>query len=233
MIQFNLLPDVKIEYIKARKLKRLLFFAALLALGISVLLIILTFSMAALQKQHLSNLDKDIAKLEEEFNSIEDLTKILTVQNQLNTLPGLYDGRPAAERLAGYIDQVTPAEEGTGISRLELDFNASTFVIEGVANNLETVNKFVDALKFTEYTVTMPDSDEVTTGSAFKDVVLSDFSRDESAAGFTISMEFDPLIFDSKANAKLEVPSQVTTRSELKTDIDLFNTEQPAEGGRQ
>lgn len=229
MIQFNLLPDIKIEYMRTRRMKRMLFIAAIFAVGISVLMIVLTFSMAAVQKNHVNNLDSDIARLESEINSISDLNKILTVQNQLETLPGLYDGRPAVDRLPVYINQVTPAD--ANIFRLDLDFSTFVIEIEGTANSLETVNRFVDALKFTTYSIEDTDVEE----SAFSDVVLVSFGKDEQEgdSSFTITMTFDPLIFDATQKVKLTVPSKVTTRSELEVPEEGLFTEQPGSEAEQ
>lgn len=230
MIQFNLLPDVKIEYMRTRRMKRILYVGAIMSVVISVLMIVLTFSMAAVQKNHVNNLDKDISSLETEINSIGDLNKILTVQNQLDTLPGLYDTRPAVDRLPVYINQVTPAD--ADISRLNLDFSTLAIELEGVANNLETVNKFVDALKFTTYTVSVDDQEASEQEEpAFSDVVLIDFGKDEQEgfSTFTITMMFNAVIFDDTQKVTLKVPSKVTTRSELEAPEEGLFTEQPEE----
>src|SRR5690554_4102999 len=112
MIQFNLLPDVKIEYIKSQRTKRLVMLITVIVTGASVGLLVLMFSYRTVQRQHLSNLNKDIAALRSELENNQDLTKILTVQNQLNSLPQLYEGRPAVDRLPEYLDQITPANVG-------------------------------------------------------------------------------------------------------------------------
>lgn len=226
MIQFNLLPDVKVEFIKTQKLKRLVIAVSIVASAMSVGILFITLSLSAVQKNHLTNLDKDIAKLTTELEETPELKSILSVQNQLGTLPGLYDGRPAVDRLPTYLDQITPTN--LGIGRLELDFSLSSIEIEGKAESLELVNSFVDSLKFTSYTVTTDDGE--TEGKAFKDVVLADFGRDEEEATFTINFIFDSTIFDITKDVKLTVPSLVTTRAEAPA-ADLFSGQiTPTEG---
>lgn len=216
MIQFNLLPDVKIQHVKSQRTKRLVILASIAVAGVSVGVLVLLFSYTLTQKRHLGNLNKDIDSLSSELQSNSELSRILTVQNQLKTLPGLYNGRPAVGRLPGYIDQTTPA--GVGINSMSLDFSTSAMNVTGNAASLELVNNYVDTLKFTTFKT--EDSSEAT--SAFKGVVLSSFGKTEKGASFTIDFTFDPAIFDETKNIQLVVPNIVTTRAQVPTQ-DLFN----------
>jgi Tfp pilus assembly protein PilN len=223
MIQFNLLPDIKVEFNKTRKLKRLMIFISFVALGLSVFLIVVTFSLAAVQKNHISNLDEDITSLENEIKATPDLEKILTVQNQLNSLPALFDGRPAIERIPAYIDRVTPV--GVELTDFSFDFSQSTIEFEGKSTDFKPVNQFVDSLKFTTYSVEGAEGETL----AFKEVFYSDFGRDDKAATYTIKMTFDPLIFDQTKQVTLKVPEGVTTRSQITSTLpSLFNKSEDA-----
>lgn len=224
IIQFNLLPDIKIEYIKSQRTKRLVVLVSIIATGLSLALLILMFSYRTVQKQHLSNLNKDIASLRTELEGNTELSKILSVQNQLNTLPTLYDGRPAADRLPEYLDQVTPA--GLGVTRVVVDFSMNTFEVGGVAGGLSAVNAYVDTLKFTTFST----GDDSTELPAFNSVVLTRFDRDDEGTNFVINFNFDPQIFAAAKNIKLTVPSTVTTRAQT-VPSDLFNANVPAEEG--
>jgi hypothetical protein len=218
MIQFNLLPDVKINLIKARRVNRLIIMASILAVGVSVLILGVMFSLSAAQKKHINDLNKDISSLTSELQGTESLTKILTVQNQLKALPALYAGRPAVTRLPGFLDQATPS--GLGLGNIRIDFSASTFEISGASPTLELVNRYVDTLKFTTYTV---GDDKETKTQAFNGVVLSAFSKNDTQTTFTIQLSFDPVIFDASQEVSLVVPTTVTTRSQTSAPANLFN----------
>lgn len=59
MIQFNLLPDVKLAFIKARKLKRLVMVGAASVTSVSLAVVILLFIFVNVaQKKHLSDISK-------------------------------------------------------------------------------------------------------------------------------------------------------------------------------
>lgn len=224
MIQFNLLPDVKIEYIKTKRLKRLMMLGSFVAVGASMLILFLTFSYSAIQKRHMSELNKDIETIKNELDSIPELKKILSVQDQLNALPDLYMGRPALDRLPDYLERTTPS--GIGLNHLQLDMSINQIEVTGNANSLETVNSYVDTLKFTTYK-TSEEGSEV--APAFNSVVLVQFGRDSNQATFTISFMYDPQIFDISKEIQLSVPNKVTSHAQAPNN-NLFNGE-PQEGG--
>lgn len=199
MIQFNLLPDVKVEFLCTQRIKRMVILAAIAASALSIAILVLMFSYSAIQKGHITNLDKDIDGIKNELSSNKELTKILSVQNQLNSLPALYDGRPAAERLPGYLEQTTPSD--VGLSKVSVDFSLTTVVLTGTAANLEAVNRHVNMLKSTVYRI--DDSQESI--SAFKDVILASHSRNDKNTSFTINFSFDPQIFDNTKKVNISV----------------------------
>src|SRR5690606_17026897 len=150
MIQFNLLPDVKLEYIKAKRTKHMVTLVAGAVTALAVFIFVLLFIVVnVVQKQHIANLDKDIQEDISYLQQVPDLAKVLTVQNQLAALPELHNQKPKVSRLYNYLIQLTPSK--ASIAEIQVDFAANTMTISGSANKLQTVNKFVDTLKFTEY----------------------------------------------------------------------------------
>jgi hypothetical protein len=217
MIQFNLLPDIKLEYIRAKRAKRIAMVIATLTAGAALTVMVLLFVVVNIaQKTHLKNLNNDIAKNSNHLKSIHDLDKVLTVQSQLTTLPGLHDKKPTTSRLSTYLSQITPSD--VRMSRLDIDFMEKKISVSGGADSLASVNKFVDTLKFTSFT-----TDNDNTGKkAFSNVVLTSFGRGEKEASYQIDFSFESTIFDGTQNVALSVPNTVTTRSALEKPTDLF-----------
>lgn len=228
MIQFNLLPDIKIEYIRAQRNKRLVVAVSSLVTVVALAIVIgLSLSVFVFQKEHMANLSDDIAKSTRNLGATNDISKILTVQNQLNSLSGLHDKKQNTTRIFPYIQQLTPTD--ISISSFTIDFELQTMTVTGAANDasankLAAINRFVDTLKFTEYTSGEDSS------KAFSEVVLSSIGRAESGASYTIALKFDPQIFSNTENVALNVPKQITTRSETEKPTSLFDA---ANGGRQ
>jgi hypothetical protein len=225
MIQFNLLPDVKLEYLKARRTKRLVFGVSFVLAGIALAVLLLLFSVVGLQKKHLSNLQADIDRDSATLREISDLDRILTVQSQLRSLPELHGNKPVATRLFGILKQITPTQATIG--ELSVDFDANTLIFVGEADKLESINKFVDTLKFTNYTT----EEQTEPVAAFSGVVLTSFTRDEQNASYEINLNFDPVIFSSDASPKLTVPKIITTRSETAKPEALFKAPPPEAPG--
>ncbi|HSX32936.1 MAG TPA: hypothetical protein VLF91_01220 [Candidatus Saccharimonadales bacterium] len=216
MIQFNLLPDIKIEYLKAKRQKQLVLLTSGLAVVASVVVMVVLISIVfVVQKKSISDLNKDITAKSSQLQGTKNLGKILTVQNQLNSLPALHSGKPAASRLFGYLQQVTPT--AASISSLKIDFIQHTILLTGNADTLATVNNFTDTLKLATYH-TDKSSKEIT---AFTSVVLSAFSRDSTGATYSITLQFTPSLFDITVAPSLTVPN-VSARSSGQAASDLF-----------
>lgn len=221
-VQFNLLPDVKLEYNRAQKAKKIAHLVSGLAAGIALTAFILSFlAVDVLQKKLLSDANNDITNYSQKLKSIPDLDKILTIQNQLNSLPGLHQQKHYTSRLFVYLPQITPIN--LNIGKLTLDTTANSISISGTADTVETVNKFVDTLKFTSYTI---GDDQTTKKLSFSNVILSKVDRNEKNASYTVDASYDPNLFASDNNIKLIVPLQITTRSVINTPSTgqpLFN----------
>jgi len=214
MIQINLLPEVKTSYIKAQRKKRIVLISAATVSSAALAIVIILSSYVYIgQKVQLNTLDKNIKSSSTELSKISGLNKILTIQNQLNSLTDLHKQKPVTSRLLGYLQNIVPTD--IHVSNMDVSFTDSTMTFTGTAKSLESVNKFVDTLKFADYTVDKNTDKK----SAFSEVVLTAFSRSDKEATYTISLKFDPAIFSSDAKAvTVSVPKITSTRS---------NTEQP------
>jgi Tfp pilus assembly protein PilN len=220
MIQFNLLPDIKIQYLKAKRQEHAVILGATVAIIASVTVFVLLLVVVhGLQKKNLRDLGADIASASQELKNTPELTKILTVQNQLTSLPDLHSKKAVSSRLFNYLSQTTPTD--VSIAKLDIDMTANTLHISGTATGLNVVNQYTDTLKFTKYT-TKENKDQV---NAFSNVVLTGFTRDNKSATYDITLGFDPLIFSGAEEVVLTVPEIISTRSEVDKPNALFQTQ--------
>lgn len=221
MIQFNLLPDVKLEYIRSTRLKRTVVMVSLMVSGAALaVLIILFMGVVVFQKNHLNNLSQDIAKKSEQLRKTPDLNKVLTVQSQLTSLNDLHDSKAITSRLPDFITKVTPT--AASISSVTIDIKASTLSVTGSADALSTVNTFVDTLKFTNYKVA---SKPTELNKAFKEVVLTSFTKQEKNVSYHLDFKYVPAIFTGNDDVSLEIPPGVTTRSTLEKPTAVFGVQ--------
>ncbi len=222
MIQFNLLPDVKLEYVKTKRTKRTVILGAISVTSLIVFVFVLLFMIVnVFQKQHIGNLTEDIKNKTKELKDVPDLDKVLTVQNQLKALPGLHEAKPATSRLTDYLVQLTPSN--AKITDVEVDYEGGTMSINGTATTIEVINQFADILKFTDL------KEGESTKRAFSEVVLPSFgvASKDGRVNYSLEFKFDPVIFDNTKSVQLVVPSIVSTRSVTEKPTDLFEQKQP------
>jgi hypothetical protein len=225
MIQLNLLPDVKIEYLRTARNKRLVMGASLLVIAVSVgVMLLLTTIVYGFQKENLKDLNVDIVTYNKQLKDTPDLDKVLTIQNQLAALTGLHEKKVSANRLFPYLTQLTPS--AASISQMDMDVESAALTIEGNATSLDVANTYIDTLKFTTFQEVTVDGE--TGGSeekAFSNVVMTQFTRNSTGATFTITCNYEPKIFDNTLQVKLTVPKIVSTRSLTEQPTDLFTTD--------
>ncbi len=167
MITLNLLPDIKKEYLKAKRTKGMItmfaFGAGAAAIAATVLMAIYVLGVQKLQiSSSQGSIDESVRVLME----TEDLDKIVTIQNQLKALPTIEDTTVAVDRLFGYLATITPNE--VSLTQLTIDYEDNSVVLSGNGENFKEVNRFVDTLKNATYVYT----DHTEPTLAFSSVVL-------------------------------------------------------------
>lgn len=216
MIQFNLLPDIKIQYLKAKRQKHVVILASVIATIISLtVFVLLLITVFVLQKKNMSDLNKDIASNSKQLQAVPNLNKILTVQNQLGALTSLHDQKVVSSRTLDYLTQITPAD--LTVSKLVTDYKLNTMTIGGNAKALSAVNTYTDTLKFTQFS-----TDSNAKKNAFSNVTLKTFNRSNDTTTYEINLKYDPTIFSNKKQITLEVPKIITTRSQTDKPSEVF-----------
>jgi len=229
-VQFNLLPDVKAQYVKAQRSKSLITSVAILVSAVAIgIFVVMFLSVSVVQKKILSDADGAIERYTKELKDIPNIEEILTIQNQLDSLSGLHQNKHISSRLFSYLPQVTPAE--VKISRVNLDFLSNTMVIDGTAPSQIAINTFIDTLKFTTFKV--GDQDQ---GWAFPSVTESSFSINAGQVSYGISLTFDPKLFANNltdGNGAIQTPILVVPQTVTTHAGDPANPLFNSQGGEQ
>lgn len=237
MIQFNLLPEVKIQYLRAQTTRKVISLVAFIVTGLSIFILVLFFATHALKTQRLAKLSSDITSASKTLNSQKDINRKLTVQNQLTSLTKLHSGKPAVTQIFDYLNQVTP-DKIVSITKFNVDYTLTTITITGTADSLTSVNKYIDTLKFTTFPKpTLADPKKTETTNAFSSIVLTKFTftnakdtgktgaQTDQPATYIIDLKYDTDIFDNTKTIQLNVPTATTTRSTSTKPTDLFRPE--------
>lgn len=233
-LQFNLLPDVKQEYLKTKRTKRTVITASLVASAIACFIFLFAITTVyVINKKQLSNADDQIKQYSQELQSIKNIDRILTIQNQLKSISTLHQSKHKMSRIYDYLPDVTPAR--VCISQLSIDTITGSMNFQGSSDSQRSINTFVDTLKFTKYKIAGKDTGKY----AFTSVVESQFgistagtNKSNTAkcegvpapAGYQLIVKFDPILFSNASSVELTVPQGlVTTRSVTNDPSVIFN----------
>lgn len=220
MIQLNLLPDTKLEFLRLNRLKHIITLSGLAVTAVVVAaVVILAVTVFGIQTRHTNKLNKDIKTYHDKITQVKDLDKILTVQNQLQSIIKLHDDKPVVARLFDeFMAKTTPAN--VTVANLQIDFVGQSMILTGASIDLSTINTYIDTLKFTNFQI---DNDPTTAKPAFSNVVLSGFSLNDKKTTFNINLKYDNQLFKSDHIVTLVVPpGKITTRSEIAKPDPLF-----------
>lgn len=216
MIQVNLLPDVKTKYIVAQRKKRLVILSSVAISGVAIAILVTQFLIYGAQKWQLTRSEDDNKKNIASLQKVQDLNKILTIQNQIGTLNTLHNSKPEVQRIFTYLPQITPND--VQINKVNFSIADSTMTISGTAGSMESVNKFVDTLKFTKVVV-----DDGSPTPAFTTVVLSSFGNTDKGSSYDVNFKYDSSLFARDKKVTLQVPKIISTRSETEKPNPLFS----------
>jgi len=202
MIEINLVPDVKQELIKAQRVRSTVVTFSILVGIVSIAAVaILAVYILGVQTVRGALLDENIKTSNSKLTGIEDLSKILTIQNQLTKITGLNDNKNIDSRIFDMLTVIIPpAPNNIQVSDLTIDSTANTITINGQAPNsyaaVEVFKKTLNGAKV-QYTDTDGKSQTATLAS---NISTSNTSYGEDATGakvlrFTLTFEYTPELF--------------------------------------
>ena len=203
MIEINLIPDIKQELLKAQRVRSNVIAASILAGLVSIsIVVLLSIYVFAVQTVRGSLADDSIDKGSNQLIGVEDLSKTLTIQNQLSKISALNDSKNIDSRIFDVLAAIVPpAPNDIQISSLSTDSVSSTVTIEGQAANsyaaVEIFKKTIEGAQIKFQDSTGEDQEPVTLASS---VNTSDTSYGEDSSGvkvlrFKLSFIYAPELF--------------------------------------
>lgn len=136
MIEINLIPDVKREYLKTRSMRNFVIsISVVVIIGVAVACVALGLVLGGqLVAQSLQ--DGAIKEENKKLMEVADLNKTVTIQQQLNTIEEQHNAKHITSRLFDVMSVINPAAPNdVRISNLRLDPGEKTVTIEGSAQN--------------------------------------------------------------------------------------------------
>lgn len=207
MIEINLIPDVKQELISARRVRATVISGAIMTSIITLSIIaLLAAYVFAVQTIRNTIADDAIQKGSAKLAEVEDLSKLLTIQNQLTKINTLHDERTINSRVFDVLLAIIPpAPNDIQVSNLKIDTEDGTVTLEGQAPNgypsLETFKKTI-GVAYVSYLDSDGERQQVPLAS---DISTSNVSFGEDASGkkvlrFAIGFNYAPELLDSQVS---------------------------------
>ncbi len=210
MIEINLVPDVKQEFIRAQRVRAQVISWSIsfgvIAIGVVVVLAIYVFGI---QFGRSAIADSQIDSQYKTLSKTTDLSKLLTVQNQLTKITQLHDASPETSRLFDTLASIIPPEPNNiQISDLTVDNSVGTFSFTGVAPSgyaaLETFKKTLQnsEVQYTPatqdgQTAAQPQSVALATNISISNVHYGLDANNNRVLTFSMSFTFAPQLFDN------------------------------------
>ena len=170
MLFVNLLPKIKIEFIRIKKIKRFLSGMLIIVAPLCIAIVgLLYYQVNISNPQQIKDLDDETSQVigtikslaasvidsdEQDDSDKPDLgfDKIITIRNQLEALGDLHKLKPEVERLFSfhqlhYLDSLIPEDLGT-YEQVNFNFLDETFSITGQTYSLSTGIQLRDSLLY-------------------------------------------------------------------------------------
>ena len=237
MIELNLLPDVKKEFIKDQRTRNSVISGAILVSIIAVgVIALLATTVYGAQKVLKDNLNKDILSNHKKVEEKQEINKYLAIQSQLKYLDEAAKQRSVYARFFDYLPQLNPAAPyNITLYEVKLTKDTTTINMTGVAGNFEAVNNFKNTLERAKFSY-KDSNDEAQEVALFTEVVSTAPSLattdGQIKALFDFTITFAPEAFDpASKDPKINVPKLVTSDGDQNAPKELFGIQpQPATG---
>jgi hypothetical protein len=224
MIEINLVPDIKQELIRAQRIRSKVIVASIFVGFISIAVVAsLAIYIFTVQVVRNNTADEKIKTGSDKLIKVTDLSKILTIQNQLTKIPEINSNKKIDSRIFQVLTAINPpVPNNVQISDLSIDSSTSTITIDGQASNsyaaLETFKKTIAGAEV-KYTDSSNNSQKValTTSISTSNISYGQDSSGVKVLRFTINFVYADELFSPNS----EKVSIVITTSGNATDSNL------------
>lgn len=231
MIELNLLPDVKKEFIKAQRTRNTVITSAVLITFVAAgIVVLLALTVYAGQAVYIATKTSDIKKAQATLSSVPEIDKYLTVQNQLSNIDSIHSGKYIYSRVFGYLQQLNPSKpNNVALSSVKVQKEENLLLLTGTARNFEAVGVFQETLKRAEFSYKENGQGEVQTVPLFSSVTLLSTNisntEDTPLSNFEFSLVLPEVsLLPTTTDIKITVPVLTTSDADQNAPKAIFGT---------
>ncbi|RWZ78453.1 MAG: hypothetical protein EOT05_01690 [Candidatus Microsaccharimonas sossegonensis] len=201
MIEINLVPDIKQELIHARKVRSTVISGAIIAIiAAAGLVVVLSIYVFGVQTVRNVVADSSIKNGSDKLAQVNDLSKILTIQNQLTKMSALNDSKKVDSRVFDLLQAIIPPSPNTvQVSSLIIDATAGSITFEGQTPSypsLEAFKKTIGAANVRFKDASGKQTDVVlATNLSIANVSYGQDASGAKVLRFTVSFTYAPELF--------------------------------------
>lgn len=239
MIEINLIPDVKREFIHAQKMRNVAITVAVLVGAAAAAIVVILGLLLGAQALHESLARGQVKDQFKQLQSIDNIDNVLTIQNQLSKISSINDKKTIDSRLFDVLGAISPAAPNDiKISNVQLNPTDKIMTIEGLApNGFAATETFRKTILNTKLESTL--DGQVTTVPLSEAVTLGETSYGEETDGskvlrFTLSFTYPDGLFDnSLKQLRIITPTSAIDVTDSRTRVpeSLFSQQAKDIGG--
>lgn len=222
MIEINLVPDVKQELLKAQRIRSTVIAGTVIVGIISVaVVVILAMYVFGFQTIRGKLADDSISKDIKTLQAVKDLSKTLTIQNQLAKISALDSNKKIDSRIFNVLAAIIPpAPDDIQISSLSINSETQTLYLDGQApNSYSAVEIFKKTVEGAKIKYKGSDKKDAPLIDLATNISISNTSYGESSTGakvlrFSMSFNYAPELF----SPSIDNPTVVITVNGNVTD---------------
>ncbi|MBH2007920.1 hypothetical protein I8H83_04940 [Candidatus Saccharibacteria bacterium] len=221
MVQINLVPDVKLELIRAQRHRNIVISTAILVMIASVGIVVLLGVAIGYQAVRTTFLTGQIKDRDEEFRKKPDIAKMVTIQNQLKSIQATHEQKAMTSRIFDVLLEATAKDTDNSVTFNSFTIDSTEKTISLVVQTdkrgfdaAEVFRKNIEGMQLYYIPAnkdTVPNefkSEPVLQQRGEKseliaqDVSLSDLAYSESdkdkrkTVSFRLTFTYNPLLFD-------------------------------------
>lgn len=111
MIQINLIPDVKQELLRAQAQRNIVISASIvLSIAAGIIVVLVASFVFGAQQYTMGKTNEAIDEQYKTLSEVEDLDRLLTIQNQLKKVSALNENKNVASRIYGMLNVIVPTD---------------------------------------------------------------------------------------------------------------------------
>ncbi len=133
--EINLVPEVKVQMIKAQKMRNLVLFICILVSSVSVGAVVILLGIKSGQDIAMATQDVRLKEMSEKVNAYDELDNLITIQSQLTGISDIIGQKKNLVRVFGALGAMLPqGADSVQLSELNVDMSSGRLRLEGQAD---------------------------------------------------------------------------------------------------